>query len=312
MSFASPIWLLALALIPVALAAYRWARRRRRRYAVRFPGVSTIREVVAEGPSWERHLPTAITLAAVAVLALALARPQTTDRVPVGNTAVMLVSDESGSMASDDVSPTRLDAAIAAANHLMSELPSSVALGAVAFSSAVNAAQAPTGSHAAAREIIDGQIANGGTDTGGALQFALQLLRGESSKHPPSAIVLLSDGAANLGPDPVAVAEQAHRDHIPIDTVALGTANGVLTGPFGQETPVPPDPQLMNAIAQTSGGRTFTARTSDELGSIYTGLGHHLGTVARRRQITNEFALGGLALLVVGSVLSVRRWGQLP
>ena len=68
----------------------------------------------------------------------------------------------------------------------------------------------------------------------------------------------------------------------------------------------------MRQIAQASGGRTFTASTSDELGSIYQALGKHLGTVTRKREITNEFAIGGLVLLLVGGTLSVRRWGQLP
>jgi Ca-activated chloride channel homolog len=312
MSFASPLWLLAVLLVPVVLAAYVWARRRRRRYAVRFPGVSTLREVVATTPAWERHLPAAFVVAALCVLVVALARPEKRYRVAVGNTAVMLVSDQSGSMAADDVSPTRLQAAIHAANTLMNELPSSAAVGAITFSSAANAALAPTTNHAAARSVIDQQTPGGGTDTGGALQLALQLLRGSSSKHPPSAIVLLSDGAANEGPNPVGVAQQAHSEHIPIYTVALGTPDGVLSEGFGQEIPVPPDPQLMSQIAQTSGGRSFTASTSNELGSIYTSLGKHLGTVTRKREISNEFAGVAVLLLILGGALSVRRWGLLP
>jgi Ca-activated chloride channel family protein len=312
MTFASPLGLLALTLIPVIVLAYVLARRRRRRYAVRFPGVATLQETVAATHAWERHLPTALVLAALAVLALALARPQVTQRVAVGDTALMLVSDESGSMAANDVSPSRLGAVIRAANTLMNELPSSVALGAITFSSAPNAAQAPSTNHQSARNIIDEQVANGGTDTGGALNLALQLLRASDPKHPPSAIVLLSDGAANIGPNPAAVAQQARRDHIPIDTVALGTPNGVLIEPFGQEQPVPPDPALMRQIAETSGGRTFTARTSDELGSIYTSLGHHLGSRSRKREITDDFAFGGLVLLVLAGMLSARRWGLLP
>jgi cbb3-type cytochrome oxidase subunit 3 len=43
MSFASPVWLLALALVPVGIALYVLARRRRRRYAMRFPAVAQVR-----------------------------------------------------------------------------------------------------------------------------------------------------------------------------------------------------------------------------------------------------------------------------
>jgi Ca-activated chloride channel homolog len=311
MSFQDPGWLLALVLVPAGLVAYVLARRRRPRYAVRFPALSTLREAAGTTSSWERHLPTALVLLAVAVLVVALARPHVTDRVSIGAAALMLVSDESGSMAANDVLPSRLMAAESAANRLISELPSTVRLGAIAFSTQPNAVQAPAVNHAAARSLIDAQSAGGGTDTGDALTLALGLLHGGVAHHAPAAIVLLSDGAANLGPPPVSVAQQAKLDHIPIFTVALGTPGGVLqgAGPFGQSEPVPPDPQLMAAIAETSGGRSFDAQTADELSSIYKELGSKLGSAPRKREITALFAVAGMIVLVVGVGLSVRSTG---
>ena len=78
--------------------------------------------------------------------------------------------------------------------------------------------QGPVTNHGAARAIIDGQAANGATATGDALELALQLLHGADRKHPPSAIVLLSDGAANAGVDAVTVARLAGQERIPIYT----------------------------------------------------------------------------------------------
>ena len=253
---------------------------------VRFPAVSTLREAAAASPAWERHLPAALALAAVAALAVALARPHIPYRVATNEASLMLVTDHSGSMAADDVAPTRLAAAVAAANTFIDQLPSTVRVGAIGFGSSPDAVQGPAANHNAAREIIDAQSADGGTDTGDALQLALQLLQGANPKHAPAAIVLLSDGAANAGPDPVAVARQAAQDRIPIYTVALGTAAGVLTNGFGQAQPVPPDPQLMQEIAQVSGARAFNAQSSGELSSIYKRLGSELGTVSRQREIT--------------------------
>ncbi|HWD75676.1 MAG TPA: VWA domain-containing protein [Solirubrobacteraceae bacterium] len=309
MSFTSPAWLFALALIPVAVFAYLRARRRARRYAVRFTAVSTLREVVAASPAWARHLPAALALAAVAALVLALARPHVSYSAPVDEASLMLVTDHSGSMAASDVQPTRLGAAVAAANTFIDQLPSTVRLGAITFSSTTDAVQAPVANHAAARAIIDAQSAGGGTDTGDALQLALQLLHGSRAHHPPSAIVLLSDGAANVGPDPVTVSHEAARDHVPIYTVALGTPGGVLpgAGPFGGGVSVPPDPQLMQEIAQVSGARAFNAQSSDQLSSIYRGLGNQLGTVTRRREVTVVFAIAGLVLLL-GAAASSARW----
>jgi Ca-activated chloride channel family protein len=314
MSFASPVWLLALALVPAGAAFTVLARRRRRRYAMRFPAVAQVRAAVAATPSWERHVPAALALAAVALLAVALARPRVTTHIPTGQANMMLVTDHSGSMAAQDVQPNRLAAAVAAANAFIDQLPSTVRVGAIGFGSSPDAVQGPAANHAEARGLIDGLVPNGGTDTGDALQLALQLLQGASAKHPPSAIVLLSDGAANAGPDPVAVSQEAKKDRIPIYTVALGTDQGVLPNPdpLGPPQAVPPDPQLMQEIARLSGGTAFNAHSADELSSIYKKLGSQLSTVSRKKEITWWFAAAGVVLLI-GAAGSSARWsGRLP
>ena len=144
--------------------------------------------------------------------------------------------------------------------------------------------------------MIDQQSAGGATATGDAIELALQLLRGSDRKHPPSAMVLLSDGAANAGVDAVTAARQAAEDRIPIYTVALGTPSGTLTSPdpFSPPLAVPPDPQLMREIARVSGGRTFNAQSADQLSSIYKRLGSELGSVTRKHEVTAEFAIAGL------------------
>jgi len=314
MNFASPLWLAALALIPIALAGSIAARRRARRYAVRFPAVSTLQLAAVGGRSWRRHLPAVLALAAIAALALALARPRVSYSTPVDQASVVLVTDHSGSMAATDVQPTRLAAAERAADTFINRLPANVLVGAIAFSDSPDAVQAPQANHAAAEEIIDSQSANGATATGDALELALQLLRGADPKHPPSAIVLLSDGAANAGVDVTTVAQEAAHDKIPIDTVALGTPNGVLANPdpYGAPVAVPPDPALMQEIAQLSGGRFFNAQSADQLSSIYKQLADRLGSVTRKREVTVAFAIGGLAFLLLAAATSTRWSGRLP
>jgi Ca-activated chloride channel homolog len=313
-SFASPLWLTALAVVPLAIAGSIAARRRARRYAVRFPAVSTLQLAAAGSRSWRRHLPATFLLAAIAVLALALARPRVSYSTPVDQASVMLVTDHSGSMAATDVQPTRLAAAESAANTFIDQLPPGALVGAIAFGSSPDAVQAPSANHSLARAIIDAQSANGATDTGDALELALELLHGANAKHPPSAIVLLSDGAANAGVDVTTVAREAAKDRIPIDTVALGTPDGTLTNPDPLAPPVavPPDPQLMEQIAQLSGGKSFDAQDAGTLSSIYKQLGRQLGSVTRKRTITVEFAIGGLAFLLLAAGSSARWSGRLP
>ncbi|MCW3063420.1 MAG: hypothetical protein JWN32_592 [Solirubrobacterales bacterium] len=316
MSFASPVWLLGLGLVPLAVAAHVAAGRRARRYAVRFTAVSSLKLAAGTTPAWRKHLPAALALAALAALVVALAKPQTTVAVPVRSASIVLVTDHSRSMEATDVSPSRLSAAEGAANTFVKQLPGSVRLGIVAFSSAPDAVQGPTTNHDLVRSVIDGQQADGATATGDALQVALGLLardRSQSGSRPAAAIVLLSDGATTTGSDPVQVARAAKNQHVPIFTVALGTPDGVLPGnAFQPDIPVPPDPQTLRLISEASGGRAFTARDADQLSSIYRSLGSQFGTRTAKHEVTASFAIGGLVLLLAAAATS-RRWlGRLP
>ena len=316
MSFASPLFLLCLMLVPLLVAAQWASRRRARRYAVRFTAVPALKAAAAAASrSWLRHAPAALLLAALASLVFALAKPQRTVAVPVERGSIMLVTDHSRSMQATDVEPDRLTAAQNAARKFLAAVPSAVRVGVVAFSNSPDAVQQPSSDHSEARRVIDLQVADGATATGDALQVALETLAAdrENGKRPPAAIVLLSDGKTTTGRDPVEVARAAGRLHIPIYTVALGTADATVPNPgFGPPLPVPPDPETLALISQASGGRAFTAKNANKLSSIYKALGSQLGTKDQKREVTNSFVLIGMGLLLGGAALSVRSRGRLP
>ena len=123
MSFASPLALLCLFAVPLAVLAQVAAQRRRRRYPVRFPALATLAAVAAPEPHWRRHLPLALLALALAALALSLARPEKTVQVAVQRASVVLVTDVSRSMSATDVSPTRLEAARQARGELPGQGP---------------------------------------------------------------------------------------------------------------------------------------------------------------------------------------------
>jgi Ca-activated chloride channel homolog len=315
LTFGSPLWLLALLSIPAAVLALRAARRRARRYAVRFPAVSSMLAAATAVPAWRRHLPTGLALAAMAALALAAAKPKHTVRVALSSASIMLVSDHSGSMQATDVTPTRLRAAQRAAHSFIDALPGGVKLGIVAFSLQPDAAQPPTTDHDVTKRVVDGQVANGGTATGDALASALELLRqGKAAPPKASAIILLSDGAQNVGRDPIPVAEQAAQLKVPIYTVALGTQDALVPNPdpYGAPLPAPPDPETMRRIARITHARSFTADDASRLGSIYKSLGSQLGSKTERRELTVGFGLAGLMLLLGAAGASLRLGGRLP
>jgi Ca-activated chloride channel homolog len=312
-SFGSPIWLAGLLLVPLALAAYLASRSRAKTYAVRFSAASTLRLAAESVPAWLRHLPAALALVALAALVLALARPHTTVRVPIGGAAVMLVTDHSGSMVANDVQPSRLGAAQAAARTFINQLPGKARVGVVAFSTGVDAVQPPSTDHRQARGVIEAEGANGATDTGDALQLAIDQLHQHAARSP-SAIVLLSDGAWNTGRDPVTVATQTSGRRIPIYTVALGTPDATIPNPdgFGPPIAVPPDPQTLSQIADVSRAQAFSAQDAGGLNSIYRHLGSQLASTKQSKEITSLFAVGGLVLLLGAGVASVMASGRLP
>jgi Ca-activated chloride channel homolog len=317
MSFADPLMLLALLLVPAALLAHVASRRRARRYAVRFPAASTLVLAAGRTPAWRRQLPIALLLAALAALALALAKPQRTVAVPVERASIMLVTDHSRSMMAEDVEPTRLAAARRAAHTFLDQIPRGIRVGVTTYADVPDGTQTPTRDHELVRRMIDAQIADGGTATGDALQVALDTLerepRGADGKRPPSAIVLLSDGTTTTGRDPVMVAEAAHELDVPIYTVALGTRDATVPNPgFGPPLTVPPDPETLRRIAEESGGRAYSAQDDQQLSSIYQELGSQLGTRDVKREVTAAFAAGGLLLLLGAAAASVRWAGRLP
>jgi Ca-activated chloride channel family protein len=263
-------------------------------------------------PGWRKHLPAALAVAAIIPLAGALAKPSRTLSIAVQKASIVLVTDHSGSMQAQDVQPTRLGAAEQAANAFIDELPTSLQLGVVAYSSGSDAVQAPSTDHELTRAIINNQFPDGATATGDALSTALQLLHRDRS-GTPSAIVLLSDGATTAGPEPVPVAAQPgqHRK-IPIYTVALGTANATLPNPdpFGPPLDVSPDPATLREIARVSGAEAFRASDRNGLKAIYQRLGSQLGSRTIRSEMTADFAVAGLLLLLAAgaaSQLRVRR-----
>jgi Ca-activated chloride channel family protein len=307
MSFAAPLFLLGLLALPAGLALHRLAQRRRRRYAVRFPGAPVAALAVPAEAGWRRQVPSALLALAVAGLVLALARPETTVAVPVERASVVLVTDTSRSMTATDVSPDRLEAARSAAERFLDEAPEELRVGAVAFSDSARVLQPPTTEHGQVRAALSGLLADGGTATGDGLAAALEVLD-SGERRPPAAVVLLSDGKQTAGRDAVTVAQEARRLRVPVYTVALGTPDGVVDGSLR----VPPDPEALRQIAETSGGQAFEASDGDQLAAVYERLGSQLGTREETREVTAAFAAAGLLLLVGSLAGSIRRFGRLP
>jgi Ca-activated chloride channel homolog len=311
MSFQAPLFLLGLAAIPAALIALLLARRRPAKYVVRFPATATLAAVAGRTGRARRAIPPALLCLALAGLITALARPEATVAVPVEKASVMLVTDTSGSMNATDVAPDRLTAAKAAASRFLDRVPDQLQTGLVAFADGPHTVIRPTQDRVQVTSTLQALRAEGGTATGDALASALTALGTREKNSPPAAIVLLSDGASKTGRDPAEVALQARDANVPIYTVALGTAGGVVEA-GGQILSVPPDPAALAEVARISGGRAFAAEDADALDEVYETLGSRIGTKKSKREVSAGFAAAGLLLLGGAAFTSLRWRGRLP
>ena len=139
----------------------------------------------------------------------------------------------------------------------------------------------------------------------------------KDGERPLVATVLLSDGSNSTGNlEPDAAAREAASIRMPVYTIALGTADGVVTvhDEFGMPhtVEVPPDTDTLAAIAETTGARSFQAPTAGDLQQIYESLGSRVGTREEPQEVTQWFAAAGLALMVGGAALAAHWFNRFP
>jgi Ca-activated chloride channel homolog len=337
--------------LPVLAAVYVYLERRPPRYAMTYPNVDLL-IAVTRGRQVRRYVPPLLALLAVAGLCIALARPHKSTLVPSEDATVVLVIDVSGSMQAKDVKPTRLAAAQAAVRKFLDHVPKQVKVGLVAFAGEPQVAAPPTTDRGVVREGLDTLDyfgGYGGTAIGDALAAAVELVKppppggvqtiaytvaAAPEKKSPVTILFLSDGHQTRGLlQPLEGAARARTAHIPVFTIALGTPNGVLDrgggggfpggpgggfgGPpgafgYGRRIPVPPDPATLRAIAQTTGGKFFEARSAKAVSSAYENLGSLVGREPGKREVTWWFVALAAILLVAAAVFSAFIAPRLP
>jgi Ca-activated chloride channel family protein len=334
MSFIWPSMLWTLALIPIGLLLVTVIDARRRRRLADFGAGA---RATAGRPARAGRLASALLLiGGLAALGVALARPQAVVALPRQEGTVILAFDVSRSMAATDLSPTRMDAARAAAKDFVSRQPSSVAVGVVAFSDAGISVQTPTTDQATVLDAIDRLAPQKGTSVAAGILASLDAIAKQqqgyntdyytqqtatptatptpvpAGVHAPAAIVLLSDGENNENPDPMQAAQQAADRGIRIYTIGLGTAAGTNLTIDGFQVHTQLDEATLQGISQLTGGTYYNATDAQQLLSIYDHLDTQLIATPELTEITSLVAGLG-ALLIFGSALTSLAWlGRLP
>jgi Ca-activated chloride channel family protein len=324
-TFATPAALWSLLVVPLAIVGYLWLQRMRRRDSDRFATAALLPNIVERVPGWRRHLPAALLLLAVTSFLFGFARPHANLSVRSEQATVVLAIDTSRSMGSNDVAPTRLAVAQATARRFIAGLPKKYRVAVIAFSTRAQVVSAPTTDRSFVSSAISDLRVGQGTALGDGLSNAVQIATGVRpgaplppvAKRVPASILILSDGAEDGGtvPLPKAIA-RARAARIPVYAGLIGTQEGVvsvkLVGGFIQRIRVPPNPKLLKQVANGTGGRFYTAPTTDQLKAVYRDLHSRLGHESKNEEITVAFAGLGVLLLLAGCAISLVWFRRIP
>jgi Ca-activated chloride channel family protein len=326
------LWLLLL--VPVLVVVYLLIQRRRQRFAIRYSSLSLVKEAMGRGPGFRRHIPPLVFLAGLIVAMIAMARPAATVILPSQQGTVVLTFDVSGSMRADDIKPSRLEAAKAAARTFVQRQPSDVRIGVVSFSDFAALVQAPTKDRNEVLAAINRLSPQRRTAIGSGIVTSLDAIFESGTATQPQAppdgnlspiqptpaptpspvppgsdksavIVLLSDGQSNTGPAPLDAAQQAADRGVRICTVGLGSPQGTVLRTQGFAIRVQLDENTLKRIAQDTAGQYFNAQNETDLSRIYGDLSSQLILKPQQTEITAFFTAASAALLLAAGILSM-------
>lgn len=312
---AAPWWLLA-ALVPLLAVVIRGVVAPRPA-TLRFSRASSARRLGPGLAARLAHLPDGLRLAAAILLALALARPESsraTDRVEHKGIDIVVALDLSDSMEADDLYPNRLEAAKDVIDSFIARRRHD-RVGMVAFGATATTVSPLTVDHGVLRQLVRrlqlGSFDGSKTAIGAGLGQALNRLKepdagsGESGAES-KVIVLLTDGVHNAeGVDPDSMARMAADRGVHVYTVLIGRQAAST------------DPARLERIASTTGGYAYTAVDQQALVTTFQDLlnkldrsvilGEHI-----RAQLFHLVLWPALLLLMLDILLRSTRLRRFP
>lgn len=317
--FASPNFIFGLIIIPLLIIWYIFSCNKQQAF-LRFSDTSFFDKLPRSWKSYLRHIVFALNIAALSLFIIALARPQSSSKntkVNVEGIDIVLAMDISSSMLAADLKPDRLEAAKAVASDFVNGRPGD-RMGLVVFSGETFTQVPLTTDHGMMLNMLKDMkcgMLEDGTAIGDGLASAVSRLK--DSEAISKVVILLTDGDNNAGSiDPVMAAEMAKLFGIRVYTIGAGTRGTApypVQTPFGgiqyQQVPVTINDELLQQIANDTGGKYFRAESKEKLQQIYD----EIDKMERSKIEVNEFkrlheefypfVIWGIALLVLSFLL---------
>ncbi len=326
-TFANPELLYLLLIIPL-LAGWQWWR-----YKQRYPElkISTLGNLASTGTSLRaklKILPIALRGIAIAMIILALARPQSSlseEKITTEGIDIVMAMDVSSSMLAEDLRPNRLEASKKVAATFIDERQND-RIGLIVFAGE-SFTQCPiTTDHAVIKNLlkdVKSGIIEDGTAIGMGLANAVNRLKESEAKS--KVVILLTDGDNNSGfIDPVTAAETAIQFDIRVYTIGLGSRGEApypVQTPYGiqyQNIEANIDEPLMQNIAEMTNGKYFRATSNKALTDIYSEIDQlektkiEVSAYSRKSEKFYPFAIITGLLLGLEALLSYTIFKSIP
>lgn len=322
-------WLLALALLPLAVVGWRRLRRRQRTGSLRYSAVDSVLRTGMGVSRWRHRVPGALRALAWVAIVVAFARPQTgiaTQNVRTEGIDIVVALDISTSMLAEDLEPNRLDAAKAVANDFVQGRTND-RVGVVAFAGQAFTQVPLTLDYGVVTSLLaelDVGMIEDGTAVGMGLATAIKRLQASSAES--KVVILLTDGRSNRGEiGPVTAAQMARALGVRVYTIGAGSRGTARTpvqdplrGTVYVTTRVDIDEPSLQEIAETTGGRYFRATDTESLAAIWAEIDELERTEIEVENFTSyeeRFALPlalGIVLLLAEVVLARTVLRRLP
>ena len=276
--FANPKLLWLLLLVPLIILWYI-LRHKKQEASVIFSDLKGMTKLPKTWKAYLRHLLFAMKMVAMALLIVALARPQSSSTNSTSNIEgidIVMAMDVSGSMLARDLKPDRLTAAKNVASDFVKGRPGD-RMGLVIFSGETFTQVPLTTDHGVMLNML-GEMKNGLIDDGTAIGdgLATAISRLKDSEAISKVVILLTDGLNNAGSvDPYTAAEMAKIFGIRVYTIGVGTygtAPYPVQTPFGtqiQQVKVEIDEKLLTEMANMTGGNYYRANNNKKLDEIF-------------------------------------------
>lgn len=281
-----------------------------------------------------RHIPVILFLCALTLLLLGMARPEMMVTLPRIEGTVILAFDLSNSMLAEDLEPTRIDAAKAAARAFVEQQPATIQIGVVAFGNGGLVAQPPTNEQGDIFAAIERLTPQGGTSLGQGIFAALKAIAGDTvpidesafdeeafaegtlpiqiGSFPSAVILLLTDGENTAPPDPLFVAQAAAESRVRIFPIGIGSPAGAVVEVDGFSILTQLNQPVLEEIANLTNGTYYHAADAETLREIYETIDLQLTVRGQEMEITALLAMASLVLALSGGVLSMLWFGRVP